>query len=372
MIKVRDLTKAFTSDGSTVTAVDHVTFEVDKGQFYVLLGPSGSGKTTTLRALAALERPSGGEILLDGRTVYSSQKQIWVPPEERPVGMVFQSYALWPHMTVYENIAFPLRYGRRGIPKRRIPERVEKVLGTLHIEELRNRPITALSGGQQQRVALARALALEPQVLLMDEPLSNLDAKLRAQLRLELKQLTRKLAMTTVHVTHDQIEAMVMGDRVAVMHQGKLLQVGSPEEVYLKPQHLFVAQFLGETNFIQGTLREMRESVGIVMTEMGEFRAHFSSRMEPGGSVTLGIRIEDVQLAKPSSENVLVGRVAERIFLGDVFVYTVEMGSGRTIQAKFPADRQIPAQGQIRLEFPADKCIGFPDRLPARERRPVE
>ncbi len=365
MIIVQNLTKTFKSDGNTVTAVDDVSFQVRKGEFYVLLGPSGSGKTTTLRALAALEQPTGGEILLDGKTVYSSRKQIWVPPEERPVGMVFQSYALWPHMTVYENIAFPLRYGRRGIPKRLISERVEKVLCALQIEELRHRPITALSGGQQQRVALARALALEPQVLLMDEPLSNLDAKLRSQLRLELKQLTRKLAMTTVHVTHDQTEAMVMGDVIAVMHQGKLLQVGSPEEVYLHPRHLFVAQFLGETNFFQGTLREMQEFVGIVTTDMGEFRVHFSAKEGTGRSVTVGIRTEDIRLAQPSSENVVVGRVIDRIFLGDIFVYTIEIPPGCTIQAKFPAEVQVPAHGQVRLEFPPEKCIGFWNRSPA-------
>ena len=201
----------------------------------------------------------------------------------------------------------------------------------------------------------------------MDEPLSNLDAKLRAQLRLEIKQLTQKLAITTVHVTHDQIEAMVMGDTIAVMHQGRLLQVGSPEEVYRNPQHLFVAQFLGETNFIQGTLREMQESVGIATTDIGEFRARFPSKVEPGCAVTVGIRLEDIKLATPSSENVVAGRVAGRIFLGDVLVYTVEIPPGRTIQVKFPAEARVPAEGHIRLEFPPDKCIGFRDRSPVGE-----
>ena len=317
MIVVQNLTKTFKSDGNTVAAIRDVSFQVSEGQFYVLLGPSGSGKTTTLRTLAALEQPDGGEIRLDGKTVYSSQERIWVPPEERPVGMVFQSYALWPHMTVYENIAFPLRRGRRGIPKRDIPERVEKVLCTLDIGGLRNRRITALSGGQQQRVALARALALEPRVLLMDEPLSNLDAKLRAQLRLEIKQLTQKLAITTVHVTHDQIEAMVMGDTIAVMHQGKLLQVGSPEEVYRNPQHLFVAQFLGETNFIQGTLREMQESVGIVTTDIGEFRARFPSqgrtglcrnRRDPTGGHKVGCAVQRERGCRTGGGSCLPGR----------------------------------------------------------------
>jgi len=236
-LELVNITKRF---GKTV-AVDSISLSVDKGEFIVLLGPSGCGKTTTLRIIAGLELPDSGKVIMEGRDI------TYLEPGERDVGMVFQDYALYPHMTVFENIAFPLDVNRRrlGLSKKDIEERVASVAKMLGLEELLDRKVTQLSGGQQQRVALARALVKEPKIWLMDEPLSNLDALLRVQVRAELKKLQMNLGITTVYVTHDQVEALTLADRIAVMNRGRVVQVGTPREIYENPSHVFVATFVG-------------------------------------------------------------------------------------------------------------------------------
>src|SRR2546422_4589811 len=244
MLKVSGLcTEYIDEHGNAVRAAQDVSFEVPPGKLFTLLGPSGCGKTTTLRSIAGLERPRAGEILVGGEIIYSSTKQVFVPPNRRGLGMVFQSYAIWPHMTVFENAAFPLQVGKKRSPRKQIQERVMRVLKVVALEEMAERQATDLSGGQQQRLALARALVLEPPLLLLDEPLSNLDAKLREEMRFELKRLQRELGITGIYVTHDQVEALAMSNRVAVMRDGRIEQVGAPRAVYESPSSRFVADF---------------------------------------------------------------------------------------------------------------------------------
>ncbi|HUK40295.1 MAG TPA: ABC transporter ATP-binding protein, partial [Candidatus Acidoferrales bacterium] len=236
MLTVRNLQKNFVADNGSIQAVDSVSFNVPAGEFYTLLGPSGCGKTTTLQCIAGLEMPDAGEITLDDRLVFSRSANTVVPAHRRDIGMVFQSYAIWPHMTVFENVAFPLLHGRRRVPRSVVHERVMKALQLVQLSGLENRPAPFLSGGQQQRVALARAIVGEPKVLLLDEPLSNLDAKLREEMRFELRDLVLRLHTTTLYVTHDQIEALSMSDHIAVMNSGKIVQEGTPREIYLTPK----------------------------------------------------------------------------------------------------------------------------------------
>ncbi|MEM2414106.1 MAG: ABC transporter ATP-binding protein, partial [Sulfolobales archaeon] len=232
-----------------VLAVDKVSVEIEKGEFFTFLGPSGCGKTTTLRIIAGLEIPDEGRVIMDGADI------TYLPPHKRDTAMVFQNYALWPHMTVFENVAYGLKV--RKYPKEEIRRKVKEVLELVRLEGLEDRYPTQLSGGQQQRVALARALVVEPKALLLDEPLSNLDAKLRIEMREELKRIQKSLNITAVYVTHDQEEAMVLSDRIAVMNRGRVVQIGSPEELYGRPKTLFVATFIGKYNILEGVVREV-------------------------------------------------------------------------------------------------------------------
>src|SRR5512136_1057502 len=252
-LTLENITKIFPPRGTAgeVTAVHDVNLDIEKGELVTLLGPSGCGKTTTLRMIAGFEFPTQGRITLDGREINS------LPPHKREMSMVFQSYAIFPHLTVFENIAYGLNVQR--LSKSVIKERVNKVLDLVHLEGYGNRAPTQLSGGQQQRVALARALIMEPKVLLMDEPLSNLDAKLREQMRTEIRRIQKRLGITSVYVTHDQVEAMTLSDQVVVMNQGRIEQIGAPSEVYRKPQTRFVADFIGRANFVQATVRGRRD-----------------------------------------------------------------------------------------------------------------
>ncbi len=231
-------------------AVDRTSLQIRRGEVFTLLGPSGCGKTTTLRLVAGLERPDGGEITLRGRLVASVPRRLFVPPNKRNLGMVFQSYAIWPHMTVFDNVAYPLRL--RGEKRPVIREKVARVLDLVGLEGLEARPATLLSGGQMQRLALCRALVYEPDLLLLDEPFSNLDAKLREQMRVELKLLQRRLGITVLFVTHDQVEALSLSDRIAVMHRGRVEQVGPPRHLYERPGTAFVRDFLGQTVILKG------------------------------------------------------------------------------------------------------------------------
>ncbi|MGH7554069.1 MAG: ABC transporter ATP-binding protein, partial [Longimicrobiales bacterium] len=251
MLGVRGLNTEYPTDRGPVRAARDVAFDVPEGKLFTLLGPSGCGKTTTLRSIAGLERPQSGEITLGGRVLYSSASRIFIAPNERNIGMVFQSYAIWPHMSVFEYAAFPLQVGRRRLAIADIRARVMRVLGIVAMDALADRPATDLSGGQQQRLALARALVMEPQLLLLDEPMSNLDAKLRERMRFELKQIQRDTGVTTVYVTHDQTEALALSHEVAVMNEGRIIQIGTPREIYERPRSRFVADFIGRTNLLE-------------------------------------------------------------------------------------------------------------------------
>src|SRR5215471_19765246 len=263
VLEFRNVVKRF--DG--VIAVDGISFSVDRGEIFTLLGPSGCGKTTTLRLVAGLEEPDDGEILIEGASVAAPREGIFLAAEKRRLGMVFQSYAIWPHLSVFENVAFPLRVRRESFDV--VQQRVRQALETVGLAGLADRGATQLSGGQQQRVALARALVYEPAILLLDEPLSNLDAKLREQMRFEIRELQKKLELTVLYVTHDQHEAMTLSDRIAVVHRGRFDQVGTPTEVYETPSTSFAAEFLGRTVSFEGKLVKNHSSCWIHLANGG-------------------------------------------------------------------------------------------------------
>src|SRR5205085_1646281 len=291
MLKVTSLFTEYASEhGAVVKAAQDVSFEVPEGKLFTLLGPSGCGKTTTLRSIAGLERPSSGEIEVAGRTVYSSNRRIFIAPNKRNFGMVFQSYAIWPHMNVFQNVAFPLEV--RKLPKKAIRDKVMRVLAAVQLDHLVDREATKLSGGQQQRLALARALVMEPQLLLLDEPLSNLDAKLRDRMRIELKRLQRELGLTTVYVTHDQSEALALSHEIAVMNDGFVVQVGTPRQIYEQPHNQFVADFVGTTNFIGGTVASLEGVRCVVSSAVGELKAQASEGLTKNALVIVSVRPE--------------------------------------------------------------------------------
>jgi ABC-type Fe3+/spermidine/putrescine transport system ATPase subunit len=318
-VSLERLSKHFKS----VPAVDDVSFEIHEGEVFTLLGPSGCGKTTTLRMIAGLEEPTEGRVLFRDKVVVDARKGIFVAPERRNVGMVFQSYAIWPHMTVYENVAYPLKL--RGIKGDQARSRVSKILAILGLEGLEDRPAPMLSGGQQQRVALGRALVYEPELLLLDEPFSNLDAKLREHFRLELKLLQRRLGVTVVFVTHDQIEALSLSDRIAVMNGGRVEQLGQPHEVYEKPASSFVRDFLGRTVLLRGEVRES-SGTGHVVIGLGDSEGVLMGRtvlggdMQPGQTVHVAMRPEDLEITSPMGDwrvNILSGTVEALLYVGD-------------------------------------------------------
>ena len=306
MLSVRGLSKRFsprnTPQHLPVVAVDGLDLEVPSGAMFTILGPSGCGKTTTLRCLAGLERPDEGEIVVGGRTLVSGAAGVFVPANERGLGMVFQSYAIWPHMNVYQNVAFPLTVvpRRRRLSRTEIEARVDRVLEMVQLGALKSRDATALSGGQQQRLALARALVLEPTVLLLDEPLSNLDAKLREEMRFELQQLQRELGITTIYVTHDQVEALAISSHVAVMNQGRIEQVGTAREIYEHPVSRFVASFIGASNFLDGIVQSTFAGGYVVKTSGGTVRVLSGAIHAPAAAVTVAVRPEEIQLIDPA------------------------------------------------------------------------
>ena len=313
-LEVRNIVKRF----NRVVAVDGVSFDVSQGDVLTLLGPSGCGKTTTLRVVAGFERPDEGEVDIQGRTVVAPAKRINIPPEKRGLGMVFQSYAIWPHMTVAENVGYPLVI--RHVKKPEIKERVEETLDLVGLRGYGERPATMLSGGQQQRVALARALVYSPGILLLDEPLSNLDAKLRNQMRIELKRLQERVSVSVLFVTHDQIEAMSLSTQLAVMNQGKIEQLGSPRAVYERPATPFVEDFIGRVLRFRGAVTEQSPEGPIVeLAGTAGARLRAAATDEPvaaGSAVHVAIRPEDLQLHEGEGANVLRCKVEHVIYLG--------------------------------------------------------
>ncbi|MGH8673566.1 MAG: ABC transporter ATP-binding protein, partial [Burkholderiales bacterium] len=329
---------------------------------FTLLGPSGCGKTTTLRCIAGLERAEGGEIRLDGQVVDSVEQGIHVPPYERPLGMVFQSYAIWPHMSVFENVAYPLRVARRPAGKGEIETRVMETLRLVKMEALAQRPAPQLSGGQQQRVALARALVSRPRLLLLDEPLSNLDAKLREQMRQELGALVRTLDVATLYVTHDQSEALAMSHRVAVMDRGAIVQEGTPEEIYARPRHPFVAEFVGTTNFIAGAIVS-QPAAGVVVVEVGAARltcdrAGCAQSLAPGSRATVVVRPEDIEVsaeAPAGGANVFAATVEEVTYLGAALDCRISTAWGPLSVRTQPARKLKPGQ-RVFVSIPPQAC----------------
>jgi iron(III) transport system ATP-binding protein len=346
-ISVKGLVKQY--GGKPV--VDHVDFEIADGELVSLLGPSGCGKTTTLRCIAGLETPESGHIAIDGAVVFDAASGVLVEPYHRNIGMVFQSYAIWPHMTVFENVAFPLRV--RGITTADIERRVTRALERVGLAALHDRSSQQLSGGQQQRVAVARAIVHEPAVLLFDEPLSNLDARLRDQTRAEIRQLQRDLRVSTIYVTHDQTEALSLSDRILVMHDGRIRQLGTPEAIYARPNDRFVAEVVGAANFFD----VMVDARGVATDASG---ATFHTAFAPAGSGRARAMIRPDKLLiglDPGGDlgaNTLRGTVRQRLFMGGYYEYVVETGSG---SPRVLSSAEFAEKAQVVLSFEAGDCI---------------
>jgi iron(III) transport system ATP-binding protein len=364
MFAVENLHKTFLAAGQAeVRAIDGVSLNVETGKLLTLLGPSGCGKTTTLRCLAGLERPDSGRIIIDGRVVFDSEKGILVPPSERALGMVFQSYAIWPHMSVFENVAFPLRVARdRRYSAAEIKQEVGRVLEMVRLTGYENRASTQLSGGQQQRLAFARGLVRKPTLLLLDEPLSNLDAKLREQMRVELKRLQRTLGVTTVYVTHDQSEALALSDEIAVFSAGRIVQRGTPQQIYRRPGSQFVADFVGSANFFHGTVAGQGADGTAVDTPHGVIRCSFVEEVQPGQAVVVTARPEDLAISEQhpgDGLNVFAGKVAHRVFLGEVTDYFVDLGDGREIRVRAAPDIDLPIGRAVHVGIRPQQCVGL-------------
>jgi iron(III) transport system ATP-binding protein len=347
-VRVVGLAKAF----GKAAAVDGVDFDVPAGSLVTLLGPSGCGKTTTLRIVAGLERPDAGEVYVGGQLLTSASRSMFVPPERRRMGMVFQTYAIWPHMTVFENIAFPLR--EQGVPAAEIRERVTTMLESLGLTGFQDRPAPLLSGGQQQRVALGRALVGDPDVLLLDEPFSNLDARLREEMRFELKELQSRVGVTTLFVTHDQAEAMILSDRVLVMNAGRIAQDGTPRQIYESPRTRFVMDFLGQVDHV---------SARVVRTPEGAYVARPEDVAGPpvpldpgrtwrdGEAAVLAFRSTDVQVRPASADGLWPGIVLSAVYLGERVEYLVKLGAAQ-VRASGPVTEPLSKGTMVQLQIP--------------------
>ncbi len=361
MVSVSHLAKNFAGEANAqVAAVNDISFDVDEGRFFTLLGPSGCGKTTTLRCLAGLERPNDGVIFIGAQVVSSPRDRIFVPPHQRDIGMVFQSYAIWPHMTVFENVAFPLRVGKKRYPERDVRAKVIRALSVVQLDALADRPAPKLSGGQQQRLALARALVGEPKVLLLDEPLSNLDAKLREQMRVELRELQRRLGITTIYVTHDQSEALAMSNTIAVMNDGKIMQMGHPRDIYQSPANQFVADFIGSTNLVQGTVRAL--APGKIETAHGALECAIPQGIAAGDAVLVSLRPENINLhaEKPANtNNVWEGRVQIAVFLGEMYDCQILVGE-QLMRVRLHPSHRIRRDDTVYLQMPAEYVTVLP------------
>lgn len=381
MLQVTDLVKTFTGGSSArrrgtdngqagVRAIDDISFEVGQGEVFTLLGPSGCGKSTTLRSIAGLEQPDSGEIRIAGETVFSDSERIRLGPDERNLSMVFQSYAIWPHMNVFRNVAFPLEVLPRKLRPSRaeIKERVGDVLAAVELGGLESRSAVKLSGGQQQRLALARAMVTNPNLLLLDEPLSNLDAKLRESMRLELKRLQRSLGLTSLYVTHDQGEALALSSRIAVMQHGRIRQIGTPREIYENPSCRFVSEFIGTSNIIEGTVSAVAGEVAHIDTADGPLRSTCWRDLSVGDTVTVLIRPEDLRIldeTTPDEEfNGWRGKVLTGAYLGEAIDYIVSADS-RELRCRVNASQSGRAGTQAAVAVdPARVRVLLPEPPP--------
>jgi iron(III) transport system ATP-binding protein len=376
VLSVKNLVKTFDAErrrrsrvaAQRVYAVNDISFTVENGSLFTLLGPSGCGKTTTLRSIAGLERPDSGAIEVGGRVLFSGGmggRSVNVPANERGLGMVFQSYAIWPHMSVFNNVAFPLQVKKRADRpgKKEIAERVMRVLQTMELADLADRQATKLSGGQQQRLALARALIIEPPLLLLDEPLSNLDAKLRESLRYELKRLQRELGITSVYVTHDQVEALVLSTSIAVMKDGVVMQLGRPRDIYENPNCRFVAEFIGTSNFIAGTVTGRENDRYVVDTDDGRLVLDSAASIPAGTEAVVSIRPEAVEVSTTSRAgevpNEWTGKVVTRAFLGEAVDHVVAVGK-HEIRARGNPAVSIEPGTEVYLRMDPNKLALVP------------
>ena len=348
-IAVANLGKRF----GTNLVVERASFTIEEGELFTLLGPSGCGKTTLLRLIAGFYAPDAGEVRFDDRVVNT------VPPHERGIGMVFQNYALWPHMTVAQNIAYGLKL--RKLARHEIDKRSREVLEKVKLSGLEARYPGQISGGQQQRVALARALVLNPKILLLDEPLSNLDAKIRVQVRAEIRKLQKELGITTVYVTHDQEEALTLSDRIAVFNQGRVFQVGPPKELYERPANRFVADFIGINNLIDGTVRSVNGAL-VVETVLGQLRAMPDARFKAGDRCVLSVRPENASL-DGKEENSVNGKITFAAYLGNTLRYDVDLGQGTIFKADVRDPwhhEQLATGAPVTVGFAAASTIAIP------------
>ncbi len=349
-----------------IVATDELSLEVKRGEIFTLLGPSGCGKTTALRLIAGLERPDRGDIYIGDRLVVSAAKRVFVPAHKRGLGMVFQSYAIWPHLTVFENVAYPLR--ARGVRGATLRDKVGAALELVGLQGLEERPGPLLSGGQQQRVALARGLVFEPELLLLDEPFSNLDAKLREHMRVEVKRIQRRVGITVVFVTHDQVEALSLSDRLAVLESGRLMQVGSPRELYDKPQNGFVRDFLGKSVVLRGQLTGVADGGGceVTIASGGDrtFRVKhvFADDPAAGEKVFVAVRPEDVAIEADAggSQNSLEGTIDTLLFVGDRCECHVRLGDGSPVVAYLPRHTTWQEGQTVQLKFPVEALSAWP------------
>ena len=366
-ISIRGLSKSY-GGGADLAAVADLSLDIDNGQFVTLLGPSGCGKTTTLRLIAGFIAPDAGTIHADDRLL-SSPGQV-VPPEERGMGMVFQNYAVWPHRTVFENVVFGLKL--RRVPAAEARERVKRTLALVNLTGLEDRLPGELSGGQQQRVALARSLVVEPEILLLDEPLSNLDAKLRERMRSELKELQRRTGITFVYVTHDQAEALALSDRIAVIHGGRLQQLGTPEEVYARPAGRVVADFMGLINLLPATLIDRDAGQARLQTAAGwTMLADVPGAAVPGQRVEIAVRPENIRLqahtgADPGQPDPSrpdhtqqPATVRESTYLGNIMEYHVALGDGAVLRVQTHPSQQFAIGDKVAVSIDSSRCSVF-------------
>jgi iron(III) transport system ATP-binding protein len=363
MLSVRDLYANYVdAQGKVVRAVQGVSFDVPEGELFTLLGPSGCGKTTTMRSVAGLERPVSGEVLVHGEAVYSSGRGLFVAPNKRNFGMVFQSYAIWPHMSVFQNAAFPLQVGAKKLSAQQIKDKVMHVLTVVGLDGFMEREATALSGGQQQRLALARALAMEPRLLLLDEPLSNLDAKLRERMRFEIKRLQRELGLTTIYVTHDQSEALALSHEIAVMNEGRIVQIGSPRDIYERPCNRFVADFVGSTNFVDAVVAGAGAEPHLYQAQsaIGLLTVYSVDPLRAGDAILVSIRPEDVAIgaADLQGPNVVAGTVDLKVFLGEAVDFQIRVGE-RQLLARAHPSVAADVGSRVSLRMQPQQCISI-------------
>jgi putative spermidine/putrescine transport system ATP-binding protein len=350
-IQLRDVSKSY----GQLKVVEGLNLGINEGEFLSLLGPSGSGKTTILMMLAGFEAATSGEILLDGKKINH------LPPHRRGMGVVFQNYALFPHMSVAENVAFPLQM--RNVPKAEIKAKVERALDRVRLRHLGDRRPTQLSGGQQQRVALTRALVFEPRVILMDEPLGALDKQLREEMQLEIRELHRRLGLTIVFVTHDQSEALTMSDRIAIFNHGKIAQIGSPSDVYDRPQNRFVSQFIGETNLLEGNVASRQPDGALSIRLEGGHEIRTKPPAEPvNGKAVVSLRPEAIKLfaEAPSADNVIDVKIDDVVYQGDHLRLHLDAGALKLVARAERGGPDWQPGATAKAAFRADACSVFP------------